>query len=146
MVLLLTIVVGPPKQAGPSLPLGAFARSRFHKSLCFCCFDRKILWSKVGSVYYFPPPRPMLPVMMSSMYLEMGLTRTLFCNRHKTKDVIFSIILGFTAIFTVLLLDGTIGLMFVWCMTEHSWRRACEFRESTNIDGPIDRILWAHKV
>lgn len=112
MVLLLTIVVAPQNNPGHLFHLVRSQEVDFINLYDSAILIEKFLWSKVGSVYYFPP-RPMLPVMMSSMYLKMGLTRTLFCNRHKTKDVIFSIILGFTAIFTVLLLDGTTELMFV---------------------------------
>lgn len=46
---------------------------------------------------------------------ERGTTRALYCNRDKTKDVIFSIILGFTAIFTELLLDVVLHNIYeIW--------------------------------
>lgn len=38
--------------------------------------------------------------------------RASFCNRHRTKDVISSIILGFTAIFTELRLDVLFHIVY----------------------------------
>lgn len=91
-------------------PASIYARSRIYKSLCFSHSWSKFLWPKVGSVYYFL----LLVASLARCVIEderkggrrwQRRSRALFCNRDKTKDVIVSIMLGFTAIFTILLLD-----------------------------------------
>lgn len=94
-----------PNHLSPSPSYTAcYPTNRIYKSLCLSpLLIGKFYGQKVRSVYYFSRCHPKDGAETSNEKGDEG--RALFRNREETKDVIFSIILGFTTIFTILLLD-----------------------------------------